>query len=173
MKTILLTVAVSFGILSFRSTAVSEKDQEFAMFAAQSGMLEVKLGNLAQQKGVSSSVKTLGTHMVTDHTKANEELKGLASKKGITLPTSLDAKHQEKYDKLAMKSGAEFDKAYTKCMVKDHKKVVAKFDAEADKGDDSEMKAWAAKTKPTLEHHLHMSKEACETLKKDKDSAKK
>jgi putative membrane protein len=173
MKTILLTVAVSFGMLSLRSTAVSERDQGFAMFAAQTSMLEVKLGDLAQQKGVSSTVKTLGSHMVADHSKANKELKELATKKGIVIPTSLDAKHQEKYDKLAMKSGADFDRAYTKCMVKDHKKVVAKFDAEANKGDDSEMKAWAAKTKPTLEHHLHMSEEACASLKKDKESAKK
>ena len=167
MKTILLTVAVSFGLLSLKGNAVSEKDQEFAVFAAQSGMLEVKLGELAQQKGSSSAVKKLGDHMVTDHAKANKELKDLAGKKGISLPTSLDAKHHEKYDMLAGKSGAEFDKAYSKCMVKDHKKAVSKFDAEANKGDDPDLKAWAAKTKPSLEHHLQMSKETCETLKKN------
>lgn len=173
MKILLLTAAVSFGLLGLNRTAVSEKDQEFAVFAAQAGMLEVKLGELAEKKGNSAAVRKLGNHMVTDHTKANKELKELAGKKGIALPTALDAKHQEKYDMLAGKSGAEFDKAYSKCMVKDHKKVVSKFDAEASKGDDSELKAWAAKTKPTLEHHLHMSKETCETLKKDGGSKDK
>lgn len=131
-------------------------------------MLEVKLGELAQKNGVSAEVKKLGSHMVTDHTKANNELKAIADKKGLSVPKSLSEKSQKKYDDLASKKGKDFDKAYSDAMVDDHEKVISMFEKHAKEGDDADLRLFAANTTPTLRHHLQMSKETCDVLKKNK-----
>jgi putative membrane protein len=104
--------------------------------------------------------------MVDDHGKANDELKKLASQKGITLPTDLDAKHQATYDRLSKLSGADFDRAYMADMVKDHHEDVNEFRKESQSGSDPDVKAWAAKTLPTLEHHLQMAESTNGKVKK-------
>lgn len=131
-------------------------DSSFVTKAAVGGMTEVKLGQLATQKASHADVKQFGQQMVDDHSKANDELKQLASSKGITLPTDLDAKHQAIYDRLSKLDGAAFDRAYVQDMVADHREDVSEFRKESQSGPDSEVKAWAAKTLPTLQHHLQM-----------------
>ena len=132
-------------------------DNNFVMKAAQGGMAEVKLGQLAVDKASSEDVKKFGQTMVDDHSKANDELKQIAAAKGINLPDSLDGKHQATYDRLSKLSGAAFDRAYMKDMVADHKEDVSEFRKESTKGTDPEVKAFATKTLPTLEHHLEMA----------------
>ena len=139
-----------------RSTA----DNTFATKAAQGGMAEVELGNLATQKATNDKVKKFGQRMVDDHTKANDELKSIASRKGITLPAEVDSKDRSTKDRLAGLSGAEFDRAYMKDMVSDHKADIAEFQKEADHGTDPDLKAFAAKTLPTLQEHLRLAEDA-------------
>jgi putative membrane protein len=139
---------------------------QFVDKAAVGGMAEVKMGQLATQKASSPDVKAFGQQMVDDHGKANQELKDLASKKGITLPTDLDAKHQATYDRLSKLSGAAFDKAYMHEMVTDHHEDVNEFRKESKTGSDPDVKAWAAKTLPTLEHHLQMAESTDAKVKK-------
>jgi len=141
-------------------------DNPFVTKAANGGMAEVKLGTLATQKAANPDVKAFGQQMVDDHGKANDELKQLASSKGITLPTDIDAKEQAKYDRLSKLSGAEFDRAYMKEMVSDHHTDVAEFRRESQRGSDPDVKAWAAKTLPTLEHHLQMAESTDAKVKK-------
>lgn len=141
-------------------------DSTFITKAAVGGLAEVKLGQLATQKASSDDVKKFGQQMVDDHGKANDELKQLASSKGVTLPTDLDAKHQATYDRLSKLSGAEFDAAYMKEMVSDHHEDVNEFRQESTGGSDNDTKAWAAKTLPTLEHHLQMAESTNGKVKK-------
>ena len=141
-------------------------DQTFVMKAAHGGMAEVKLGTLATQKAANADVKAFGQQMVDDHSKANDELKQLASTKGITLPTDIDAKDQATYDRLSKLSGAEFDRAYMNHMVSDHRTDVSEFRRESQHGSDPDVKAWAAKTLPTLEHHLQMAESTDAKVKK-------
>jgi putative membrane protein len=136
---------------------VKGADQTFATKAAEGGMAEVKLGQLATEKASDPDVKQFGQRMVDDHSKANDELKQIAGKKGITLPTDVSAKDQALYDRLSKLSGAEFDKEYMKDMVSDHRTDVAEFKKESDHGSDSDLKAYAAKTLPTLQSHLQMA----------------
>jgi putative membrane protein len=136
---------------------LSAADRTFAMKAAQGGMAEVKLGELAKDHAQSQAVKDFGQKMIDDHTKANDELKSLAAQKNITLPTSIDAKDQATYDRLSKLNGAAFDKAYMKDMVADHRKDVAEFHKEANSGKDPDLKSWAGKTVTTLEGHLSMA----------------
>ena len=135
-------------------SATPAADKMFAMQAAKGGMGEVALGQLAQQKAGSDAVKQFATHMVDDHTQANDELKQLASTKNITLPATppMDAKAK----KLESMSGAAFDKAYMAMMLDDHKKTIALFQKESTSGKDPDLKAFATKTLPTLKGHLDM-----------------
>jgi putative membrane protein len=167
MKTILTSILAGGLVFSLSAQDNKNKDMDFAKEAAEAGVMEVKLGQLAVSKATSQEVRTLGQHMVDDHSKANNELMALASKKTMNLPSALSSDGQKAYDELNKKSGADFDKAYSEMMVKDHKKVISKFEHEAEKGDDADLKAWASKTLPTLKHHLEMSEASCKDHKKD------
>ena len=140
------------------SSNVSSADKEFINKAAEGGMAEVKLGELAASKAQSPEVKAFGQRMVVDHGKANTDLKALAAEKNVTLPADVNSEQKAMYDKLSKLSGAEFDKEYVKGMVEDHEKDVAEFKKESTGADGSEVKAFAAKTLPTLESHLDQIK---------------
>jgi putative membrane protein len=131
-------------------------DEKFAMEAAVGGMEEVQLGQVAAQKGASDEVRQFGQKMVDDHSKANDDLKQVASGKGWTLPAALDAKHQADVQKLSALSGEAFDREYVKMMVKDHKKDVGEFQKESTRGADADIKSFATRTLPTLQEHLQM-----------------
>jgi putative membrane protein len=128
-------------------------DSVFMRTAAMDGLAEVEHGRLAAQNASAADVKQFAQRMVDDHSKANEELKGLASQKNVTLPTELDQKHRAMQDKLAKLKGAAFDRAYMSHMVMAHQQAVALFQREAKAGKDPDVKAWAAKTLPVLEEH--------------------
>jgi putative membrane protein len=136
------------------SSGISSADEHFMKEAAQGGMAEVELGKLAEQRASNAEVKKFGRRMVTDHTKANSELKAVASAKNITLPETLNAKDEATKQKLSSLSGEQFDKAYMSDMVTDHTKDVADFRKESSSAQDTEVKDFAMKTLPTLEDHL-------------------
>lgn len=137
-----------------RTSSLTSKDQKFVREAAQGGLAEVELGKLAAEKASSDQVKKFGQRMADDHSKANDELKELASKNGIQLPTDLDSKDKALKDRLSKMSGSDFDKAYMQSMVKDHKKDVADFRKESTSGSNNDVKQFATQTLPTLEEHL-------------------
>lgn len=143
----------------------ADDDAEFIVKAASGGMLEVELGKMAQEKGQSQRVKDFGAMMVKDHSAANEELKALAGQKGIALPAAPGEDHQEHIDKLAKLSGAEFDREYMQLMQKDHDEDVEKFKEAADEAKDADIKAFAAKTLPTLQQHHDQVKAIRESMK--------
>ncbi|MGH9941662.1 MAG: DUF4142 domain-containing protein [Pyrinomonadaceae bacterium] len=138
--------------------SLSEDDREFMAEAAEGGMLEVELGRLAAQKAQSPEVKRFGQQMVDDHTKAGAELKQLAAAKGVTLPAAMNEDQRETVGDLSKLSGKEFDKDYVEEMVDDHEKDVSAFESAA-RSNDAELKAFAAKTLPTLQGHLKMIRE--------------
>jgi putative membrane protein len=135
-------------------TKLSRADESFILAAAQGGMTEVKLGELGAQKGTRDDVKAFGQLMVKDHTAINDDLKALAAQKGVTLPDSLDAKHQGMVDKMAALTGAEFDAAYVADMRKDHKIDVKEFKAESANTKDADIKAFVDKSILVVREHL-------------------
>jgi putative membrane protein len=132
-------------------------DESFVKNEASGGMAEVELGKLAAEKATNPDVKAFAERMVSDHGKANGELTQLATSKNITLPTAPDAKEKATHDRLAKLSGPAFDRAYMNMMLADHKKAVAAFKRESANGKDPDVKAFAAKTLPTLQEHLTMA----------------
>lgn len=137
-------------------TAMGSADNMFIAKAANGNMLEVKLGELAQQKATADDVKKFGQQMTEDHGKANMELKQIAQTKNVTLSSDLMGEEKKTYEKMAALSGMDFDKQFIAGMIKDHKEDIADFEKEAKEGKDAETKAWAAKTLPTLQSHYQM-----------------
>jgi putative membrane protein len=138
------------------AAAGTTTDQAFVKAAALGGMAEVDLGQLASTKATNEKVKAFGQRMVADHSKANDELKMLATSKNMTWPATLDAKHKATHARLDTLSGATFDRAYVADMLADHRKDVADFKREAATAKDSDVKQFAARTLPTLQDHLKM-----------------
>jgi putative membrane protein len=136
------------------TTPVDKDDAKFAVEAANGGMAEVSMGKIAQQNATNDRVKNFGAMMVSDHTKANNEMMGLAKTKNITLPATENNDEQKMEADLSKKTGKDFDKAYVNGMVKDHKDDVKKFEDAAKNLKDPDLKAFAAKTLPVLKMHL-------------------
>ena len=147
----------------------TEDDAEFAVEAANLGMMEVQAGTLALTKATSPQVKQFAQMMVDDHTKANNELKALAQQKNITLPTVLGDAHQRKLDNLKEKTGAEFDKEYMDLMVKDHKEAIDEFEDAAEDDSNAEVKSWASSKLAALRQHLEHAERTQEAVKDNKN----
>lgn len=165
----LLAAAIIFAssgsLIAQKSTDTkSAADAKFAREAAIGGMEEVELGKVAVQKASNDKVKEFGQRMIDDHSKAGKELKSVAAKNNIVLPAELDAKHKAMVDKYSSMSGAAFDRAYMRDMVKDHTSDVADFQKEANNGTDQGLKTFAATTLPTLQEHLRIAKETENSL---------
>ena len=152
-----ILMLVALQPLQAADAGLSNSDRLFLSNAAQGGLLEVTAGKLAEQRGSDPAVKAYGQKMVADHTAANEKLKSLADSKQMPLPNSLSAKERNSLDKLETLNGDEFDRAYARMMVKDHTEDVEEFEHAAKTAKDSDVRAFAATTLPTLRHHLVMA----------------
>ena len=141
------------GTMKVASSA-SEEDSKFAVAAASGGLAEVELGHLAEQKSTNPNVKQFGSMMVTDHSKANDELGALAKSKNITLPPVPGNDEQMVKSDLSGKSGKDFDKAYIDEMVNDHKKDVKLFEDARSTVKDPDLLTYIDKTLPVLKKHL-------------------
>lgn len=169
-----LIVAVAFGIASCdnspkpedtKDTAEehndakfddnkSENDAQFLVDAAEINLMEIQLGNLAAEKGMTAEVKDMGKMMSEAHSKSLEELTGLAAKKSVTVPTTLTDEGQSSYKKLNDKTGKDFDKDYCDMTVSGHKDAIDRFEKAADNSSDMDIKNWAATALPALRKHL-------------------
>jgi putative membrane protein len=138
--------------------------QSFLKEAAQGGMMEVTLGQMAAEKAQNEAVKNFGQRMVKDHGQANEELKDLAKSEGVPLPSDMGSEGKDLQQRLQRLSGAEFDQAYMQEMLKDHKKDIEVFNQQAQNGKDPEVKNWATKTLPTLREHYQLGQTAAEKI---------
>lgn len=127
--------------------------QEFVNKATQANLLEVKLGRLAADKGSTQKVKSFGQQMIQDHTKANADLRKIATKNGLNVPTTLSPDKQDIYNHLSSLSGTQFDNAYMTQMMQDHHDAISLFSQEANATDNPELASFANKTLPTLKKH--------------------
>lgn len=153
-----LLYVLALGALGGGVALADSGDKGFVDKAAAGGMAEVKLSKLAMDKGQSPEVKQLARRMVEDHTKANMELKQIAEKKSLSVPATMDDKHQKIYDKLVKLQGTDFDKEYMHAMANDHVDTIKLFKDQSENGQDPELKSFAMKTLPTLQKHDDMVK---------------
>jgi putative membrane protein len=152
------SVGEKTGVDSALGIAPSTAD--FVKEVAISDMFEIASNKLAQDKG-NAPEKSFASEMVTDHTKTSTELKGLVSsgKVKADVPAALDSSHQSKLDKLKGESGKDFSSDFDSDQVSAHKDAVSLFERYAKGGDNADLKNWAGKTLPTLQHHLQMAQD--------------
>ncbi|HEY3740096.1 MAG TPA: DUF4142 domain-containing protein [Bryobacteraceae bacterium] len=151
---LLASAAVALGGCTalYAATAgasLNSQDKSFVDEAAKAGMSEVHMGKLGMEKASAPDVRAFSQRMINDHTKANDELTGIATRKGLSMPGDHNMPGM-----LNVKSGASFDHAFAKQAVEDHEKAVALFEKEAAEGSDPDLKAFARRTLPTLRSHL-------------------
>ena len=157
---LMFAAATGFGAdTKSRSENIAKEDTEFVTDAAMGGLMEVQLGNTAQSQGSKSQVKNFGRRMHADHTRANEQLKKIAAKKDIKIPSALEGKQKATYDKLIKLRGEEFDREYMSTMISDHKEDIEKFQKEADTGKDPDVKKFAKDHLPILKKHLELAEQ--------------
>lgn len=143
-----------------------EDDSKYLVDIAEIDIAEIEIGKLAQQKSTNKEVKDFGKMLVDDHTKSSTQLKAIADKNGITLPTSITDMGKEEYNKLNEKSGADFDKKFADMMVDGHEKAVDKMTKIAKDATNEEIKVWATDRVAALTGHLEHAKRLKEKLNK-------
>jgi len=146
---------------------LSAKDYKFVSEAARGGTAEVELGDLAKQKAVSQEIRTFAERMVADHSKANDELRRLASQKGTIVPAEMSHKENAEMKRFQKLTGRDFDRASAEAMLKDHKADVKEFQTAAKNLNDPDLRAFAQKTLPTLEEHLRMARNLEASIKRE------
>jgi len=137
-----------------QKTTIARGEAGFLRKAAEHGLAEVDLGRLAEERGMHGEVKAFGARMAADHGKANEELARLAQSKGLELPTAPDKGHQRDRERLAKKSGPDFDRAYMKAMLHDHRKDVREFERMSRDAKDADVREFATRQLTVLRGHL-------------------
>lgn len=148
-------ITLLMSLASLQVQAASSDD--FVDAATEAGIAEVVTGKLAQEKSQSADIKKFAQQMVTDHTKANQELGEIARKLDISVPD--EAAMTDKVKKMILEwREASFDKSYVNNQVDGHEKAVELFKKEAASSDKPELKAFASEKLPTLEHHLEQAK---------------
>lgn len=168
-----LLVAGSIGGVWAAETSLAPKEKKFLTESASGGLMEVQLGQMAQQKAQARDVKNFGNRMLTDHAKANDELKKLIDRKDASLPVALAPRHKKTVDKFSQLTGADFDKKYMNEMVKDHAEDVATFKKAGQAAIDQDLKSWIEKTLPVLEQHLEQAKTTAQKLGVDVSKAER
>jgi putative membrane protein len=143
---------------------LSDFDRQFMVRAAQSGMAEVQLGQLAVQRAASNEVRQFGQRMIQDHTRANAQLMQLSRQKGVSLPQTLGPQYQAIQARLSNLSGTSFDRAYMNQMVQQHSQDVSLFQQETQRGQDTQVRAWARQTLPALQAHLQQARTIANNL---------
>ena len=136
---------------------LSSSDRLFMNKAAQGNLAEIRLSQLALQRGSSDQVKQYAQQMIDQHTQASNQLTQIATQKGVTLPTQLDAQHQQIERQLQRLSGASFDQAYMRAMVNDHAQTVALFQRQTQQGRDQDVVAFASGLLPAIQEHYTMA----------------
>jgi putative membrane protein len=141
---------------------ISQQDEHFVADAAQTNIAEVDAGHMAVQKGTSPAVKQLGETLITDHTRAENQLRQIAQQQGLQLPSTPSQEQQAMANRLSQaKPGrAGFDTAFAKDMVEGHQKAISKFQQEAQTTNDPALRSYAQTTLPVLQKHLQMSEAA-------------
>lgn len=178
LASLFAVACLSVSALAAEKGGLSMSEKAFIKNAASSGEMEVQLGKVAQTNASSQAVKDFGKKMETDHQKANDELKAVASKANLQLPSEPERKHKSMVEKLSKVTGEKFDKYYMKDMVKAHKKDVADFQQMSKKAKDPALKAFVDKTLPVLQQHLEMATQTAQQVgaqmtEKGKEKTKK
>lgn len=131
----------------------SAKDKMYLKDAAQSDMAEMNMAQLALQKSSNDDIKAYANQMMTDHKTTSDAAKPVAEKAGVPMPADVNPMQKAQYNKLQGLSGTQFDRAYAKDNVLDHKTILKKGKAEAASTQNSDMKTLTSMQEPIITDH--------------------
>ena len=143
---------------STTNVVTDEKSSEFLKKVTNSGMAEIQLAKLAQQKATIDAVKNFASMLERDHTAVNDQVKNLAGQRNVSLPTAPSDDKQKMYTDMEKMTGKSFDKEYISMMVKAHNDGISLFEDTKTNATDIDVKNFADKTLPTLKMHLDSAK---------------
>lgn len=138
-------------------TAPHATDAEFMKSAAHSDQNEMQLSKMALTKDVSPATKTLANKMIADHTKSTANLKPIAAKAGVALPTDMDAEHKAMAPQMEKLAGKAFETKYLSQMQTDHQKTANTLKAHEQMTKSGPLRSWIGTTLPVVEQHLSMA----------------
>lgn len=130
-----------------------EKSLSFLVRVTNSGMAEVQLAKLAQQKATIDAVKKFAAMLEKDHSSVNGQVATLASQRNVTLPATITDDKQKMYTDMEKMTGKSFDKEYISMMVKAHNDGIDLFEDTKTNASDVDIKNFADKILPTLKMH--------------------
>jgi len=136
---------------------LTDTDRQFMMKAAELGMAEIRMGELARERASSDKVKDLGKEVADDHREANEDLRDLAKEYNVALPMDTDQEHQQKIDRLASLSGPSFDREFVQAQLEGHQKAIELFQNQANLGGSERVKDFASENLSELREHLEQA----------------
>ena|SRR5579872_839943 len=153
------------GAVGQVSALATTTAQGFVTAAATSDMYEIAAAKIAEQKSHNPQVKQFAAKMIHDHTASTAALKKvLAGNANLQAPTELDERRKGMINNLNA-AGANFDKTYMDQQVAAHEEAVSLLQGYQSKGDNADLKAFAAKILPTVQGHLDMAKQIDAGLK--------
>lgn len=135
--------------------APNPQDRLFVTLVGQSGLAEVQLARLAQDKGRNEAVKRFARRMQEEHGQANQQLTAAAARAGLTPPAQPSQAHQAEYDRLARLDGAAFDAAYLRGQLVEHQKAAQVLQWEMNSGHFPPLQQFSAAALPAVLDHLH------------------
>lgn len=139
-------------------TILATSDAEFLKQAAHNGLAEIEASRLLQQNGSDPKLKAYAADMISDHSRVAEELKQLAANKQVALDDGPSSAQRAELKLLHVHKGDKLDEAYVRSYgIKLHQNTILLFRNAIGSAKDPQVKAFAEKTLPGLEHHLQMA----------------
>lgn len=142
---------------SSTTPAVTSQDRMFMDQASQINLTEISLGKYMQAHATVTAARNLGGRYARDHTTAQANLRALASRLRVALPTTPGAKNAATVARVEAMTGRSMDLAFASGSVSGHKAAIAIFRKEESAGGDPAVKAYAARYLPMLQTHLRMA----------------
>jgi putative membrane protein len=164
MRRVSIIAAVLIVASSMAFAQKEETSKVFLTEAIEGNFAEIQMGELAQKNAQNEGVRSFGQTLVDDHGKANKKALELAKSMGVTPPTGPNAKHKAASEKIAKRTGSEFDREFVQHMAQEHKNDIAKYRKQAKLKD--AVGQYAEETLPVLEKHLDITMDLQKTLSK-------
>ncbi|HTM66837.1 MAG TPA: DUF4142 domain-containing protein [Flavipsychrobacter sp.] len=165
MKKLFLFLLCCCLFITVNAQSKEKYDAGFIRTAIMDGLMEVQLGRMAQTNGASQQIKDYGRMVVNDHSRTNAELSSLAKRKDVNIPEEVGSNLKSEMDKLSSLRGDQFDRAFINTMVENHLREINLYKAETYKGEDPDVRNWAAHKNPVLQKHLEWANRIKKALK--------
>jgi putative membrane protein len=166
-----LSAALGLSPAAAQQPKAIASDSVFILRAGSLGLLQAKLGQMAEKKGSSSAVVAFGKRNATEYSRTNEELKAAAKQAAFPAPVML-REHQQIFDRLNRTGRSSFDKKYMAEMVTQQREEVQLFQQEAAGGGVLSLRQLASRMLPGMEQRLSVAMQTAASVGADVTASK-